>query len=150
MSRIASAGTTSPSTARLSYEASPRCSDGQRRHRAAGAEQARRRMAMPLRQVAAKLAKLSAATRVAHAADRRRDASSGLAARRAPRSPSGRRRPRARCTRRDDLRLGPAVVDQDQFGRAAADVEDQRRPVALLQQRLAAEHGQPRLLRAAR
>ena len=38
------------------------------------------------------------------------------------------------------------LVDQHQLGRAAADVEDQRRAVAGLEQFVAAEHRQPRLL----
>ena len=37
-------------------------------------------------------------------------------------------------------------IDQHQFGRSAADVEDQRRAVARLEQRMAAEHRQPRFL----
>ena len=38
------------------------------------------------------------------------------------------------------------MVDQHQFGRAAADVEDQRRAAAGLEQFVAAEHGEPRFL----
>ena len=38
------------------------------------------------------------------------------------------------------------LVDQHQLGRAAADVEDQRRAVAGLEQEVAAEHGEPRFL----
>ena len=39
-----------------------------------------------------------------------------------------------------------ALLDQHQLGRSAADVEDQRRPVARLEQLVAAEHRQPRFL----
>ena len=48
--------------------------------------------------------------------------------------------------------LGDSVdlVDQHQLGRAAADVEDQRRAVAGLEQLVAAEHRQPRLFLRAR
>ena len=39
-----------------------------------------------------------------------------------------------------------ALLDQHQLGRSAADVEDQRRPVAGLEQLVAAEHREPRFL----
>ena len=45
-----------------------------------------------------------------------------------------------------DPRRVLALLDQHQLGRAAADVEDQRRAVAGLEQFVAAEHRQPRFL----
>ena len=45
-----------------------------------------------------------------------------------------------------DPGLALVGVDQHQFGRAAANVEDQGRAVAGLEQPVAAEHGEPRLL----
>ena len=44
-----------------------------------------------------------------------------------------------------DARFASVGVDQDELGRAAADVEDQGRAVAGLEQPVAAEHGKPRL-----
>ena len=44
----------------------------------------------------------------------------------------------------DYLRHRPALLDQHEFGRAAADIEDHCRPGALFQQDVAAEHGQSR------
>ncbi len=44
-----------------------------------------------------------------------------------------------------DPRPGIALVDQHQLGRAAADVEDQRRSVPGLEQFVAAEYREPRL-----
>jgi hypothetical protein len=46
----------------------------------------------------------------------------------------------------DPRHLVAVRVDQHKLGRAAANVEDERRPVARLEQPMAAEHGQPRLL----
>ena len=45
-----------------------------------------------------------------------------------------------------DPGLAAVGVDQDELGRAAADVEDERRAVAGLEQPVAAEHGEPGLL----
>ena len=46
-----------------------------------------------------------------------------------------------------DPRRALLLVDQHQLGRAAADVEDQRRPIAGLEQLVAAQDGEPRFLR---
>ena len=46
----------------------------------------------------------------------------------------------------ENARHGVGAFDQHQLGRAAADIEDQRRPVAGFEQDMAAEHRQPRFL----
>ena len=113
---------------------------GERRHRAAGAEQADA-LACP-RAAWPRSARRRGAR--ARASAHRRAAGPGL---RAPRMPSlsvSDTTPHGALHQLRILGVPSSLIDQHQLGRAAADVEDQRRAVAGLEQLVAAEHGEPR------